>query len=154
MPALTPIRFLTAHQLSHLYRRSILAASPTQPTLFASALDAPANNFHFGATTSIHALAAILATRLITNHAFMDGNKRVGMLAAHALLKMNGWRIRPEVLVEMEMLDAGNGRIIEAAVLVARGMWDEDELAAFLREISVQESQVCERSSRTKVESR
>ena len=37
--------------------------------------------------------AAVLLDSLVNNHAFMDGNKRVGITAAAMFLRINGYRI-------------------------------------------------------------
>ena len=46
----------------------------------------PANSFPFG-------MAAAYAFHLSRNHAFVDGNKRIGLSAAVAFLYMNGWEL-------------------------------------------------------------
>lgn len=48
--------------------------------------------------------AARLAYGLITNHAFMDGNKRVGILAMLMTLKLNGVVLRYS---QQELIDLG-----------------------------------------------
>ena len=40
---------------------------------------------------SLFAKAAALLESLIRNHPFVDGNKRTGLMAASALLELNGW---------------------------------------------------------------
>lgn len=42
-------------------------------------------------SASIATIAASLAYGLIKNHAFVDGNKRIGLSAAVTLLKLNGY---------------------------------------------------------------
>ena len=48
--------------------------------------------------------AARLAYALITNHAFVDGNKRVGILAMLTTLKLNGVMLR---YTQQELIDLG-----------------------------------------------
>lgn len=48
--------------------------------------------------------AARLAYALITNHAFVDGNKRVGILAMLMTLKLNGVMLR---YTQQELIDLG-----------------------------------------------
>ncbi|HEY4355377.1 MAG TPA: type II toxin-antitoxin system death-on-curing family toxin [Acidobacteriaceae bacterium] len=42
---------------------------------------------------TVAAVAASLSWGLIKNHAFIDGNKRVGLVAAVVFLKLNGYRM-------------------------------------------------------------
>ena len=55
--------------------------------------------------------AARLTFALVNNHAFVDGNKRVGMLAMLMLLRLNGVTLRytQEELTQLG-LDAASGR--------------------------------------------
>lgn len=39
-------------------------------------------------------VAGVLCFYLVKSHAFMDGNKRTGALAAMTFLKQNGWELR------------------------------------------------------------
>ncbi len=48
----------------------------------------------FDGDASLAAIAASLGYGLINNHAFVDGNKRVGLAAVVALLKLNGFTVR------------------------------------------------------------
>jgi death-on-curing protein len=66
-------------------------------------------------------LAAAYAFGLARNHPFIDGNKRVALVAAFTFLELNGWEVQAEEA---------------AAVLVfldlAAGKLDERELAVWL----------------------
>jgi death-on-curing protein len=66
-------------------------------------------------------LAAAYAFGLARNHPFIDGNKRVALVAAFTFLELNGWEVHAEEA---------------AAVLVfldlAAGKLDERELAVWL----------------------
>ena len=66
-------------------------------------------------------LAAAYAFGLARNHPFVDGNKRVALVAAFAFLELNGWTVQAEEA---------------AAVLVfldlAAGKLDEKQLALWL----------------------
>jgi death-on-curing protein len=42
-------------------------------------------------------MAAALFESLITNHAFVDGNKRVAFFACDVFLRLNGWKLKAEV---------------------------------------------------------
>jgi len=68
---------------------------------------------------TIHAMAAHLAFSLIKNHPFLDGNKRIGILAMMVFLKMNGF---PVTCTDNELEKLGwglaDGYITEADLLV------------------------------------
>src|SRR5580693_8229330 len=61
--------------------------------------------------TSIPAMAAAYLFHLCQNHAFIDGNKRVGANAAIAFLLMNDWEptFSEEELVELVLSVASSG---------------------------------------------
>ncbi len=67
----------------------------------------------------LFAMAAAYLFHIVSNHPFMDGNKRAGMLAAMVFLDLNGISIdRPsEALYELTM-GVAEGRIEKAAVAV------------------------------------
>ena len=58
--------------------------------LLDSALAQPVNIFHYDDGTDVAALAAAYAAGLIQNHPFVDGNKRIGFMAAYMFLDLNG----------------------------------------------------------------
>jgi death-on-curing protein len=58
--------------------------------LLDSALSRPVNIYHYDETTDAAALAAAYAAGLIQNHPFVDGNKRIGFMAAYMFLDLNG----------------------------------------------------------------
>ena len=66
--------------------------------------------------------ASALAFSLITNHPFLDGNKRVGHAAMETFLFLNGFEIHASV-EEQEQI------ILQAA----SGQFGRDELTAWLR---------------------
>jgi death-on-curing protein len=68
--------------------------------------------------------AAILCSRILRNHPFVDGNKRIGFIAMRDLLARNGHRwIRPE--------EDDTVRKIEA---LAAGEISEEDFAAWVAE--------------------
>lgn len=67
-------------------------------------------------------LAAEYAFGLIKNHPFLDGNKRIGFVAANVFLLLNGLEIEVD---EPEAVDA--------VLRVADGRLDKDGLAAWIR---------------------
>lgn len=66
---------------------------------------------------------ARLGFSLISNHAFVDGNKRIGMFVLLTFLEVNGIR-----------LDIGNDDIARVGLAVAAGEMSYDGLLAWIRE--------------------
>ena len=66
---------------------------------------------------------ARLGYTLISNHAFVDGNKRIGMYVMLTFLEVNGIR-----------LDCSDDDVVEAGLSVASGIMDYDALLAWVRE--------------------
>jgi death-on-curing protein len=58
---------------------------------------------------------------LISNHAFVDGNKRIGMLVMMTFLEVNGIRLRPTV-----------DEVVRAGLAAASGEMKYDELLAWI----------------------
>jgi death-on-curing protein len=77
--------------------------------LLDSAINKPKNLFTYGKPT-IFELAASYATGLVKNHPFLDGNKRIGFMAAYVFLGANGWSLEAteeEAVLETLALAAG-----------------------------------------------
>jgi death-on-curing protein len=71
--------------------------------------------------------AAAYMFHLVSNHPFVDGNKRTGTVASLTFLKLNGYE-----------LEKGIDDALEELVLsVAQGETDKSTIAAFLRQHSV-----------------
>ena len=66
---------------------------------------------------------ARLGYNLISNHAFVDGNKRIGMYVMLTFLEVNGIH-----------MDCTNEDVIHAGLSVAEGSMDYDGLLAWVRE--------------------
>ena len=66
---------------------------------------------------------ARLGYSLISNHAFVDGNKRIGMYVMLTFLEVNGIR-----------LDCSNDDVVEAGLGVASGQMGYEDLLAWVRE--------------------
>jgi len=72
---------------------------------------------------SLPEMAAAYLFHLVGNHPFVDGNKRVGLVAAIAFLGLNGlW------------LEADPDELAELVLRTARGEASKAELAEFIRE--------------------
>lgn len=75
--------------------------------------------------TDLLAMAAAYLFHLVANHAFIDGNKRVGLASALVFLDLNGASI-----------DVGTEALYDLTMAVARGELGKDEVADRLREIA------------------
>lgn len=74
------------------------------------------------------AKAAALMHSLVSNHPFVDGNKRVGAAAAELLLEVNGWSL----IAEDDDLE-------EITLAVVRGEVAAEALAIWLRQRTIRE---------------
>ncbi len=99
--------FLTSEEVQVLHSSQIEAWGGSHGLRDAggleSAVAAPQNHYLYGAG-DVFDLAAALMFSLVVNHPFVDGNKRVGTLAAAVTLEMNGVLLRddPAWLAELE----------------------------------------------------
>lgn len=90
--------------------------------LFESALARPRNLFAYEGVTDAARLAACYGFGLAKNHAFVDGNKRIALIATALFLRMNGYRlIADQVQATLTMLS------------VASGAFSEEDYADWLR---------------------
>ena len=67
--------------------------------------------------------AARLGYSLIANHAFVDGNKRIGILAMMTFLEVNGIKLRPT-----------NAELARVGIATAAGEMKYEELLAWIKE--------------------
>lgn len=92
-------RFLTADQLIKLYNQHVVEkVSPSQLIMLQSAADAPINHKTRGGQNDIHQLAGILAYKIIKNHAYQDGNKRLATVAVDMFFKINHYKLQDDPL--------------------------------------------------------
>jgi death-on-curing protein len=68
------------------------------------------------------AMAAAYLFHIVRNHAFVDGNKRAGLLAALVFLEWNGFAV-----------EDGDPRLYDLTIAVAEGSIAKDDLIAQLR---------------------
>ncbi len=86
--------------------------------LLSSAVESPFQTFdHTALYPTIEAKAAQLGYSLVKNHAFADGNKRIGMLAMMTFLELNG-----------AGRDYTNEEIIRVGLALADGSMDARDL--------------------------
>ncbi len=93
--------------------------------LLESALARPLNLAGYGEPDAA-ALAAAYGYGISRNHAFIDGNKRTGFVAAELFLRLNGYQ-----------LTADDADCVLTMLAVAAGDVTEDEFADWLRRHSV-----------------
>ena len=89
--------------------------------LLESALVRPQNLFHYEPSTTLFHLAAAYGFGLSSNHAFVDGNKRIALTATAFFLAINGWKLEAE---EMEA--------VVVFTELAAGVRSEQDLADWL----------------------
>ncbi len=63
---------------------------------------------------SVFELAAAYAYGLARNHPFIDGNKRISLIAAFTFLELNGWQVQAEeAATVLVFLDLAAGKLDE-----------------------------------------
>ena len=90
--------------------------------LLSSALARPQNQAAYGDSAAFD-LAAAYAFGIISNHPFVDGNKRTGFLAAYVFLYLNGWELM-----------AAEAETVAAVLALALKEMDEAGLSNWLKE--------------------
>jgi death-on-curing protein len=89
--------------------------------LFESALARPLNLAAYGEPDAA-ALAASYCYGLAKNHAFVDGNKRIALIALELFLELNG-----------HVLNADDTQCVLVILSVASGAFAEEDLADWIR---------------------
>jgi death-on-curing protein len=107
------IRFLHLGEVLELHRRLIITSGGSPGLrdlgLLEAALSQPRQTFAGeDLYPTIIAKAACLDFSLITNHPFVDGNKRIGHAATEVMLMLNGYELRASV-------EAAEGTILAVA---------------------------------------
>lgn len=92
---------------------------------FESALSRPINKALYGCE-DLFELAAAYVYGLAKNQAFVDGNKRIAIVAAAVFLMENGFEIATD-----------DATLYTFVLAVAAGEIDEDGAARFLRDVSI-----------------
>ncbi|RFU29254.1 hypothetical protein B7463_g7090, partial [Scytalidium lignicola] len=88
------VHFLSAQQVMRLHNIFInSAAKPSQLSMPESATHSPMNLEYYEQQQDIFQLAANLATKIMKNNAFQDGNKRTALTAVSMFLKLNGYQL-------------------------------------------------------------
>ncbi len=92
--------------------------------LLESALSRPKQKAFYGSPT-VYELAAAYCYGLVSNHPFVDGNKRIGLISALAFLSTH------DILVDLD-----DDETAELIFAVASGEKEEEELVAWFEEYS------------------
>lgn len=125
---MTP-RWLTLHMVKAIHAQAVVdfggAAGLRDENLLVSALERPRQLLHYGEEPFLFDLATALCAGIVRNHPFVDGNKRVGILAANAFLELNDYRFEPE-----------EADIVTVMWALANGECDESVLARWFRDFS------------------
>ena len=88
--------------------------------LLASALARPEHRYAYE-TPSLFDLAAAYAYGIVKNHPFIDGNKRIGFMAAYIFLQVNG-----------QTFTASEEDVVASTLALAAGECTEAEYAVWL----------------------
>jgi death on curing protein len=123
------LRFLSRPLVERLHHRQIERFGGSyglrDEGALESALMRPVNKAAYG-STDIAELAAAYLYGLAMNHAFVDGNKRIAIVAAAVFLMDNGYAIETD-----------DGVLYQFVLAIAAGEIDEDGATRFLRDHSV-----------------
>lgn len=92
------------------------------PGLLESALARPVHKWTYEQVVDLAGLAAAYGYGIAKNHAFIDGNKRLALMAVYTFLATNGFE-----------LDAPEPEAVTVILAVADGASTEDELAQWIR---------------------
>jgi death on curing protein len=121
------IHFLDLEQVREIHQSQLDlhggSAGLRDEGLLRSALSQPEASFggkwlHAG----LHEMASAYLFSLVSNHPFVDGNKRVGAVAAVVFLRMNGM-----------VMDVDQDVYAELVLAVASGKAARDDVVTFLR---------------------
>ena len=87
------------------------AAGVRDPGLLASALARPQQHHAYGDAPDVIRLAALYTHAIVSNHPFVDGNKRVGFVIGVLFLELNaGTFTAPQELATLAVLDLAAGK--------------------------------------------
>lgn len=118
-------KFLDVDRVLELHKKQIDLFGGTaglrDPGLLESAVMRAEFKAKFDPEASLASIAASLGFGLIKNHAFLDGNKRIGLAAVVTMLKVNGFG-----------LNASTDDKIDIVLRVASSEMTEAEFAAWV----------------------
>ncbi len=118
------VQFLSVDETIAIHQRVIEkfggTASIRDKGLLESALFRPRTGYY----EDLAQMASALFESLISNHAFVDGNKRVAFFSTDIFLRLNGWKLKVDP-------DSGYSFIIGS---LERGQCDYDHLLPWIRQ--------------------
>ncbi len=80
--------------------------------LLSSVLARPRNRRAYGISATVFDLAAAHGFAIVKDHPFIDGNKRVALMAMYVFLDINGYQLdTPEVEAVEAMLNLASGEL-------------------------------------------
>jgi death on curing protein len=117
-------RYLTVEEILRLHALEIGAdVGLRNRHLLEAAAERPQQSaFGDDAYPDLASKAAALLDSLVRNHPFVDGNKRIGVLASFVFVDLNGYTI-----------DADNDEVVDTVLDLITRKIDFDELVARLR---------------------
>ena len=120
-----PTEFLDLDDLLYLTERLMGSPAPVRDVGLLGSAAARPQTIAFGedAYPDIWTKAAALMQSILENHPLVDGNKRLGWLAAAAFLEING----------VDAASIGNDEVYDIVMSVAAGSHDFDEIAGMIR---------------------
>ncbi|MBI3011520.1 MAG: type II toxin-antitoxin system death-on-curing family toxin [Candidatus Omnitrophica bacterium] len=116
------MNYLYPKQVIYLYRQIIQQSGGTvglrDEGLLESAVYRPQASFGGqDLYQDLFSKAAALGHSLISNHPFVDGNKRVGFEAMRLMLRLNGYDIRASLEAKFDfVMDVAQGKRTEQAI--------------------------------------
>jgi death-on-curing protein len=126
-PAESEIVWLTEMQVRILHAEALnlFGGSPgiRDDGLLQSALARPQNRKAYEESSTLFDLAAAYGFGIAQNHAFIDGNKRVALLAVRAFLFRNRYHFAPDEADTVMMMEGVAGGTVTEAML---SKWIED----------------------------
>ncbi len=122
--------YLDTEDLLELARRLLGEPPPVRDVglLGAAAARPQASAFGQDAYPDVWTKASALLHSIVNNHALIDGNKRLGWLAASVFLELNDASVRA----------ATNDDVYELVMAIAAGVLSVDDIAAALRRMHEQ----------------
>ena len=94
--------------------------------LLESALARDQQRWNYAPESDLADLAAAYGFGLVSNHPFLDGNKRIGLVAMNMFLILNGQEI-----------ETSEPEVVEKVLAIAKGEVDEETLSTWLRSVMV-----------------
>ena len=116
------MNYLYPKQVLYLYQQTIRQGGGTiglrDEGLLESAVYRPQASFGgHDFYPDLFSKTAALGHSLISNHPFVDGNKRVGFEAMRLMLRLNGYDLRASLEAKFEfVIDVAKGRLSEQAM--------------------------------------